>query len=80
MDVPQTWAPERHVLREPGMRPCVLGRDVGDNWISVSPPRGGMLITATSGLGELRSVVEVAGLPRLEEGDRDAGRTVACPG
>jgi hypothetical protein len=27
-----------------------------------------------------RIVVEVAGLARLEEGDQDAGGTVACPG
>ena len=48
--------------------------------ISVSSRADGKLITAASGLGELRNVVEAAGLPRLEEGDRGAGRTMACPG
>jgi hypothetical protein len=43
------------------------------------PRAGGKFTTAASGLGELRNVVEVAGLPRLEEGDRGAGRTVAWP-
>jgi len=35
--------------------------------LGFTPRAGDELITATSGLGELRNVVEVAGLPRLEE-------------
>jgi hypothetical protein len=37
--------------------------------LGFSPGAGGKLIIATSGLGELRNVVEVAGVLRLEEGD-----------